>query len=229
MNFLMIWVVPKLKAYILICWLYIKAIVLDKMLFFFFQSKSIDIFPILPWKHMLWVLIRSALPRCFYPQHKFFSSWKHILWYSVEAPQQGASTEYPQHMFSWRNTKNIYLIPPPHPYLHLWKQITFKKIFFLFFSENDTWHFIQIVSVRIKISGPLELLVLYIKCEQKFHLKAARLCWMLCIFRVFHEQTEIIFDFSAFPKNPYFRIHVYYIAYYIYIKMYALVIYVLPQ
>ena len=27
--------------------------------------------------------------------------------YSLEAPQQGASNEYPQHMFSWRNKKNI--------------------------------------------------------------------------------------------------------------------------
>ena len=31
--------------------------------------------------------------------------------YSLEVPQWGASNEYPQHMFSWRNTKNIYLIP----------------------------------------------------------------------------------------------------------------------
>ena len=27
--------------------------------------------------------------------------------YSLEAPRQGASNEYPQHMFSWRNKKNI--------------------------------------------------------------------------------------------------------------------------
>ena len=32
--------------------------------------------------------------------------------YSLEAPQQGASNEYPQHMFSWRNRKNIMWIPP---------------------------------------------------------------------------------------------------------------------
>ena len=30
---------------------------------------------------------------------------KHMLWYSLEAPRQGASNEYPQHMFSWRNNK----------------------------------------------------------------------------------------------------------------------------
>ena len=27
--------------------------------------------------------------------------------YSLEAPHQGASNEYPQHMFPWRNKKNI--------------------------------------------------------------------------------------------------------------------------
>ena len=31
--------------------------------------------------------------------------------YSSEAPRQGASDEYPQHMFSRRNKKNISLIP----------------------------------------------------------------------------------------------------------------------
>ena len=31
--------------------------------------------------------------------------------YSYEAPHWGASYEYPQHMFSWRNKKNIYSIP----------------------------------------------------------------------------------------------------------------------
>ena len=32
--------------------------------------------------------------------------------YSLEAPRRGASNEYPQHMFSWRNKKNIMWIPP---------------------------------------------------------------------------------------------------------------------
>ena len=30
--------------------------------------------------------------------------------YSLEAPHRGTSNEYPQHMFSLRNKKNIYLI-----------------------------------------------------------------------------------------------------------------------
>ena len=35
-----------------------------------------------------------------------------MLWYTLEAPRRGASNEYPQHMFSWRNKKKIMLIPP---------------------------------------------------------------------------------------------------------------------
>ena len=34
-----------------------------------------------------------------------------MLWYSLKALHWGASNEYPQHMFSWRNKKNINLIP----------------------------------------------------------------------------------------------------------------------
>ena len=30
--------------------------------------------------------------------------------YSLEVPRRGASNEYPQNMFLWRNKKNIYLI-----------------------------------------------------------------------------------------------------------------------
>ena len=44
------------------------------------------------------VLIRSTLMRCLY---------------SLEAPQWGTSNEYPQHMFLWRNKRNIFQIPPP--------------------------------------------------------------------------------------------------------------------
>ena len=35
-----------------------------------------------------------------------------MLWYSLEAPHQEASNEYPQHMFSLINKKNIMWIPP---------------------------------------------------------------------------------------------------------------------
>ena len=35
------------------------------------------------------------------------SPQKHMLWFSLEAPWQGASNEYPQHMFLWRNKQKI--------------------------------------------------------------------------------------------------------------------------
>ena len=54
--------------------------------------------------------------RCFFhPKNAdifLISQWKHTLWYSLEAPRQGTSNEYPQHMFSLRNKKNIMWIPP---------------------------------------------------------------------------------------------------------------------
>ena len=43
-----------------------------------------------------------------YPHNIFLISLrKHMLWYSLEAPRRGASNECPQHMFSWRNKKDI--------------------------------------------------------------------------------------------------------------------------
>ena len=39
------------------------------------------------------------------------SQQKHMLWFSLEAPCRGTSNEYPQHMFSWKNKKNIMWIP----------------------------------------------------------------------------------------------------------------------
>ena len=38
------------------------------------------------------------------------SPQNHMLWYSLEAPHLGTFNEYPQHMFSWRNKKNINII-----------------------------------------------------------------------------------------------------------------------
>ena len=35
-----------------------------------------------------------------------------MLGYSLEAPRRGASNEYPQHMFLWRNKRTIFLLPP---------------------------------------------------------------------------------------------------------------------
>ena len=80
--------------------------------------------------------------------------------YSLEVPQWGASNEYPQHMFSLRNKKNIMWIPPlicsygsyavvdaQHADKNF-QQTTFWNIF-LIFPENRLWHFMQIVSFEI--------------------------------------------------------------------------------
>ena len=81
---------------------------------FFFQPKSTDIFLISPQKHMLW--------------------------YSLEVPHWGTSNEYPQHMFLWRNKKNIFLIPP-----QIWSYDTSRKIwttlyyFLMCFKLLDEW------------------------------------------------------------------------------------------
>ena len=56
----------------------------------------------------LWVSYIIGLDKGGYPVNIFLiSPQKHMLWYSLEAPRRGASNEYPQHMFSWRNKKNI--------------------------------------------------------------------------------------------------------------------------
>ena len=46
---------------------------------------------------------------------------ENMLWYSLEAPRRGASNEYPHHMFSWRNKKDISIFRMKKmPYLLLW-------------------------------------------------------------------------------------------------------------
>ena len=39
--------------------------------------------------------------------HNIFLHEDICCWYALEAPRRGASNEYPQHMFLWRNKKNI--------------------------------------------------------------------------------------------------------------------------
>ena len=58
------------------------------------QPKSTDIFSYFSMKYSL------EAPRIFF----YFS-----MEYSLEAPREGASNEYPRHMFSWRNKKKYYL------------------------------------------------------------------------------------------------------------------------
>ena len=57
-----------------------------------------------------------------YPHNIFhISRQKHMLWYSIEAPRQGTSNEYPQDMFLLRNKKDISSFRMKKvPYLLLW-------------------------------------------------------------------------------------------------------------
>ena len=55
----------------------------------------------------------------------FYLFQKTCCGYSFEVPHQGASNEYPQHMFSWRNKKKILYTPPPP--LLIWSSEDFCK------------------------------------------------------------------------------------------------------
>ena len=64
--------------------------------------------------HMFWVPIRSFSRKCFLwvPQHMAFDIFLFLhenvcCVYSLEAPQWGASNEYPQHMVLWKNKNYI--------------------------------------------------------------------------------------------------------------------------
>ena len=59
-----------------------------------------------------------------------------MLWYSLEAPRRG---EYPQHMFSWRNKKDINIFPMKKSALSVAMDLSLKHdlvrgIFYYFFS-----------------------------------------------------------------------------------------------
>ena len=56
-----------------------------------------------------------------------------MLWYSLEVPHRGTSNEYAQHMFSWRNKKNI-----------IW-----NYGFILSWCENGHIHFLAISFFRV--------------------------------------------------------------------------------
>ena len=59
------------------------------------QEGYSDFFLISRSKHMVWRIFYLFV--CIYTNT--------CCWYSLEVPHRGASNEYPQHMFSWRNKK----------------------------------------------------------------------------------------------------------------------------
>ena len=71
------------------------------------------LFEYIVYDSILWICIATDNPKN--PKNAdifFISQQKHMLWYSLEAPRRGASNEYPQHLFSSINKKNIMWIPP---------------------------------------------------------------------------------------------------------------------
>ena len=56
--------------------------------------------------------------------------------YSLEAPQQGASNEYPQHTFSWRNKKNISTAEKSALYGAMWIHYHDKLSYSAHFQQN---------------------------------------------------------------------------------------------
>ena len=62
------------------------------------------------------------------------SPGKRMLWLLLGAPRWGASNEYPQHIFSWRNKKNISIFRLEQvPCLELW----------IIFAVNMSWVFFR--------------------------------------------------------------------------------------
>ena len=56
-----------------------------------------------------------------YPAKQFFLFLHENIFcrYSLEAPRRGASNEYPQYMFAWRNKKYLYILVKNAHYLEL--------------------------------------------------------------------------------------------------------------
>ena len=75
----------------------------------------------------------------------FICPQKHMLWYTLEVPCQGYSNEYPQHMFSWTNKKNIIFSwknKTKHKHL-IWAMISCEELINNYAGElvfSPTWH-----------------------------------------------------------------------------------------
>ena len=80
------------------------------------RGIQVSIFLIPPWIVLIFFL---------------FLMKKYMLWVLIISPRWGASNEYPQCLFSWRNKENIYLIPPL-----IWSYA---------FPANRPWNCIQLI------------------------------------------------------------------------------------
>ena len=149
---------------------------------------------------------------------------KNMLWYSLEAPRRGTSNEYPQHMFSSRNKKNIMWIPPLIcSYVHYPCQVSIVLYFVIVQSSqfhNDTciymshnvrkctsWH---VHPTKTKISLPIfAVWAVFIVCMKKLCILGYQKCdqwrfWPDCVttqddlkFCWGHMLEGVFFDIAA--------------------------------
>ena len=92
--------------------------------------------------------------------------------YSLEAPRWGASNEYPQHMFSWRNKKNIMWIPP----------LICSYAVCLGMFAHPLGVIDRLCSVNVAIPGPScsKLTMSLVNDSLKFTLSDTRIRWNFC-------------------------------------------------
>ena len=84
---------------------------------------SLDLDQLASGSQLIWICFRIATDKRGYPHNifLFLDEYIHVCCgYSLEAPRRGASNEYPQHMYSLRNKKDISIFRMKKvPYLFL--------------------------------------------------------------------------------------------------------------
>ena len=117
-------------------------------------TSSSRALPCVYWSHMNLSNIADKTPFSAESSNIFLiSSWKYMLWYSLDAPRRGASNEYPQHMFLWRNKKTYYMYASTPPFwswamteCKLWEWLSdwvmwqFFCVFLMFSLELSGWY-----------------------------------------------------------------------------------------
>ena len=104
--------------------------------------------------------------------------WQHMMWYSLEVPNQGTFNDYPHHMFSWWNKKNIYLIAPliwSYMYVHcltLWADciVTVNVLKFRTQKLLIKWH-MQTEQTLIRLLLRSSLIRVYTVCHSTKYFK----------------------------------------------------------
>ena len=96
-----------------------------------FYSSLVECWPVMQTAHLRSLAAALVISYTFVNQKRLIvlliSLQNEFCWYLLEAPCLGASNEYPQHMYTWRNKKNNYLIPlfiKSYGYRLIWPVLT---------------------------------------------------------------------------------------------------------